>query len=120
MPIAGGLPQRLTGYGTLAEVAGWSPKGEVQVNTRYHHPMRKLQLVAVPRASRVWTIRAVMHWCCFAWPIASDLIPDNPLASFRPMNDRRSRSIGPETAEPCAFLAGHRKHQAILAGVLMP
>ena len=46
--------------------------------------------------------------------------PDNPLASFRPMNDRRSRSIGPETAEPCAFLAGHSKHQAILAGVLMP
>ena len=73
MPIAGAVPQRLTRYGTRAEVVGRSPKGEVLVNTRYHHPLGRLPLLAVPRTSRVWRIRVVMHRCCFAWPMASDL-----------------------------------------------
>lgn len=48
------------------------------------------------------------------------LNPDCPLAIFRPENDRRSGSVGPESGEPGAFSTGHGQHQAVLAGVPMP
>ena len=51
MPLAGGVPQRLTWYGARAEVMGWSPQGEVLVATRYFHPLSRAQLVAVSRTS---------------------------------------------------------------------
>ncbi len=37
----------------------------------------------------------------------SRINPDCPLARLRPMNDRGSRSVGPEAGEPGAFAAGH-------------
>lgn len=51
MPLAGGLPQRLTWFGGRTEVAGWSPQGEVVVATRYFHLLQRAQLVAVSRAT---------------------------------------------------------------------
>ena len=51
MPLSGGVPQRLTWFGGRAEVAGWSPQGEVLVATRYFHPLQRAQLVAVSRAN---------------------------------------------------------------------
>jgi tricorn protease len=51
MPIAGGLPQRLTWFGTRAEVAGWTPQGDVLVSTRHFHPLGRPQLVTVSRTS---------------------------------------------------------------------
>lgn len=51
MPLAGGVPQRLTWFGGRVDVAGWSPQGEVLAAMRYFHPLQRAQLVAVSRAS---------------------------------------------------------------------
>ena len=49
MPFNGGVPRRLTWFGARADVAGWTPRGEVLVATRYFHPLGRTQLVAVSR-----------------------------------------------------------------------
>ena len=51
MPLAGGMPRRLTGFGDRAEVVGWNGNGEVLAITRYFHGLRKLRLIAISAGS---------------------------------------------------------------------
>ncbi len=47
MPLAGGLPKRLTWLGETAHVAGWTPAGEVIYTTRHFSTLPNYQLVIV-------------------------------------------------------------------------
>jgi tricorn protease len=53
MPLAGGLPRRLTWLGSRARVVGWTPKGEVLFATTAFDALRTLQLAAVHADSGV-------------------------------------------------------------------
>ncbi len=50
MPLAGGLPKRLTWEGDEARVIGWTPGGEVLYATRHFSTLPNVQLVAVDPA----------------------------------------------------------------------
>lgn len=47
MPLAGGLPRRLTWLGAGVRVVGWTPAGEVLFTTTALHPLRDTRLAAV-------------------------------------------------------------------------
>ncbi len=51
---------------------------------------------------------------------SEEFIPDCPLAILQRMNDRRSRSDGPESGEPGAFSARCGQHQTVLDGGMVP
>ncbi|MEW6413168.1 MAG: S41 family peptidase [Candidatus Zixiibacteriota bacterium] len=52
MPLAGGLPARLTYFGRRAEVAGWSPSGKVLCVTLNYSTLPNRQLIEVDIATR--------------------------------------------------------------------
>ncbi|MCP3962932.1 MAG: protease [bacterium] len=52
MPLAGGLPERLTWEGRTARVVGWTPGGEVLYATRHFSTLPNDQLVRVDAESR--------------------------------------------------------------------
>ncbi|UCC43020.1 MAG: PD40 domain-containing protein [Candidatus Zixiibacteriota bacterium] len=47
MPLAGGLPQRLTYEGDRSYVVGWTPDGRVLYSTQHHSTLPRYQLIAV-------------------------------------------------------------------------
>ena len=47
MPLAGGVPRRLTWLGAGVRVVGWSPTGEVLFTSTGLHPLRESRLAAV-------------------------------------------------------------------------
>ncbi len=51
MPLAGGLPKRLTWEGSRARVIGWTPDGEVLYATRHFSTLPNVQLVGLDPAS---------------------------------------------------------------------
>ncbi len=51
MPLAGGLPRRLTWEGREARVIGWTPAGEVLYATRHFSTLPNVQLVRLDPAS---------------------------------------------------------------------
>jgi tricorn protease len=51
MPLAGGLPERLTWHGEGAWPAGWTPDGKVLAATRAHSTLPNDQLVAIDPAT---------------------------------------------------------------------
>jgi tricorn protease len=55
MPIAGGLPIRLTYEGQQAQVAGWTPDGRVLYATPHYSTLTDVQLVAIDPRTRVRT-----------------------------------------------------------------
>jgi tricorn protease len=56
MPLAGGLPKRLTWYGEGAAPVGWTREGKVLCSTRAHSTLPNEQLVAIDPASGTETI----------------------------------------------------------------
>jgi tricorn protease len=74
MPIAGGLPKRLTWFGSRAEVVGWTPQGDVLVSTRHLHPLGRPQLVTVSRASDMHRVIPVENADTAAFVDANTLV----------------------------------------------
>jgi len=56
MPLAGGLPQRVTYFGRRAGVVGWTPNGEVLCATWHYSTLPARQLVAVDPSSGEQTL----------------------------------------------------------------
>ncbi len=56
MPVGGGLPTRLTYFGRRAEVAGWSPAGEILCVTLNYSTLPNRQLIKIDPSSQQHTL----------------------------------------------------------------
>ena len=79
MPLAGGIPRRLTWSGEGAQVRGWTPGGEILVATYRASTLREPQLAIVSPATSAmrmrcpaiaWSTSRARRCTCSTWPAA--------------------------------------------------